>query len=177
MSNNINKIIVSVLIAVVGLILLINSGVVKKFGATGDITTTNFATISATGGVIINGGIATYASRSSALLSATSTVCSFQTPNATSTLTFAGIMFTTSTTTATVARIAFGANQFATTTLLASQNIATSSSATVIATSTGNNAVIGPSQYLNFTMEALYPSLAGTYSPTGICQATFNAFN
>lgn len=111
---------------------------------------------------------------------ATYTLCSFQSPAATSTLQSAGIVLTTATSSAYTIYIAKAASATATTTLLDSAvSFAAGAQSTVIASTTpGNaasNAIIAPSQYINF---AINPGNTGTAGlvPVGDCHAVFEVY-
>lgn len=137
-----------------------------------DVTTTSFTTLSSANG-ISNGGIFTTAVRSAALTQATTTPCAIQGPNATSTVASASLLLTVSSSTASVITIATGANAFATTTLLGSGSIAANAMGTIFAAGTSTQAVLAPSQWVVFGMSGGI----GTFSPTGVCEATFQVLN
>lgn len=108
------------------------------------------------------------------------TLCSFQSPAATSTLKSAGILLTTATSSAYTIYIAKAATAVATTTLLDGPvAFSAGAQATVIATTTpwvsGSNAIFAPSQYINF---AINPGNTGTagLAPVGDCHAVFEAY-
>lgn len=123
------------------------------------------------------GGIRTYFA-SGNLTTATTTVCSLVSPAATSTLQSAGITLTTSSTTASTVRIAraAGTNNNASTTVFAIMDVAANAQAEVIATSTMTNTltdrVVKPNSRINFSMSGG----VGTFSPVGVCHATFEAY-
>lgn len=133
-----------------------------------DVSTTNYTTISSANG-ISNGGIFTTAARTAALNQATTTVCAIQGPNAT-TSTSASLLLSVSSTTASTVTIAVGATAFATTTFLTSQAVSANAQATVLAMATSStNWVVPPLNWVVFGMSGG----VGTFSPTGVCQATF----
>ena len=108
------------------------------------------------------------------------TLCSFQSPAATSTLKSAGISLTTATSSAYTIYIAKAATAVATTTLLDSAvAFSAGAQATVIASTTpwgaASNAIIAPNQYINF---AINPGNTGTagLAPVGDCHAVFEAY-
>lgn len=105
------------------------------------------------------------------LTTATTTVCAIQSPVATSTLVHAGIRFDVSSTTASTLTAAKATTPYATTTLLFADHISAGAQASIVATTTTNNYVFGPSEYLVYALSGG----AGTFSPTGNCQATFEA--
>jgi len=124
----------------------------------------------------VKNGITSYF-YSSGMATATTSVCSFLSPAATSTLEFLTVDFDVSSTTASVITIATGANTTATTTVIGNEyNIAANAKATIIASSTDsdfvsglNGMIIAPSQYINVGMKGG----AGTFSPTGNCITRF----
>lgn len=105
------------------------------------------------------------------LKTSTTTICSFKTPAATSTLLLATLKLDTSSTTASSVVIAKGATPNASTTLISRADVAANAKATVVASSTTSGAdpthVIAPSQYINFSMLGG----TGTFSPVGSCKA------
>lgn len=110
---------------------------------------------------------------------ATYTLCSFQSPAATSTLKSAGISLTTATSSAYTIYIAKAATATATTTLLSSAvAYAAGAQSTTIASTSPSAAqaeVFAPLQYLNF---AINPGNTGTagLAPVGACQAVFEEY-
>jgi hypothetical protein len=111
------------------------------------------------------------------LKTATTTVCAIQSPVATSTLKFAGVRFATASTTASTVTLAKAATAYATTTSLGSAVIAANAQGTVLAstsptTSLDDSVVFAPSQWFVVGMAGNI----GTFSPTGTCQATWEAF-
>lgn len=130
--------------------------------------------ITQTGATTTVNGASTFASGTSSLTAATTTVCARQGPNATSTLLAgSGIRFTTSSTTATVVTIAKASTAFATTTLLASSALAANAQGTIVASTTlgsvalDPSTVFAPNQWMVVSMQG-GPG-AGNYSPTGAC--------
>lgn len=120
------------------------------------------------------GGVRRWGARTETLNSATTTVCALQAPAATSTLEFASIRFSVSSTTASTVTIAKATTPYATTTLLASGSVAANAQATLVASTTNSVVVDGigvfaPNTYLVVGMAGG----AGTFSPTGVCQATW----
>jgi len=113
-----------------------------------------------------------------ALATATTTVCAIQSPNATSTLRWAGVKFDVSSTTASTITLAKSATAFATTTQIGETvAVAANAQAFVLATSTAaqviaQTTVFAPSQWFVVSMTGG----TGTFSPTGACQATFEEF-
>lgn len=109
---------------------------------------------------------------------ATTTVCAIQSPAATSTLVAGGVRFTVSSTTASTVTIAKAATAFATTTLINVASVGANAFATVLAASTTEsslaqtNRIFGPNEWLVVGMAGG----VGTFTPTGICQATFEEF-
>lgn len=83
------------------------------------------------------------------LETATSTLCSFVSPAATSSLAFAGARLNTATGTALSVFIATGRGANSTTTLLAGSQVASGAQYNAAATSTLGT-IIGPNQYINF---------------------------
>lgn len=103
---------------------------------------------------------------------ATTTVCAIQSPSATSTLALGAIRFETSSTTASTVTLAKANTAYATTTVLTEMGVAANAKATLIASSTTGlaNFVFSPSQWFVVGMAG---TGAQTYSPVGICQASF----
>lgn len=106
---------------------------------------------------------------------ASTTLCSFKSPAATSTLTFASLNISTATTTVTVYDIAKSVSPAATTTKLANTiTLGSLAKATIVASSTSadveSNFVFGPNTYLNF-------KFGGTQGDTNVlvgdCKAIF----
>ena len=126
------------------------------------------------------GGVRTWYSHSTSFPTATSTLCSFQSPAATTTLVAAtmNIKNTTGTNTFQVGRAAAGAsnvNSTATTTLLASLTVGSVSYGELVATTTLTasgltDGVIIPYSWINFKVGTGTP---GTITFTGSCSAVF----
>lgn len=117
---------------------------------------------------------------SAAPTAASYTLCSFQSPAATSTIKSAGISLTVSTTSASTLYIAKGATAVATTTLLGSAYaIGASAQATVIASTTpweaGSAAIIAPNQYVNIALNPA-ASVITNLAPQGRCQVVFEEY-
>ncbi len=116
--------------------------------------------------------------RSSAFTQATSTVCSFRAPSATSTLVFASAQISTGTTTVLSFEIAKDTTFAATTTRLALAILPSGAKATMVVATTSTSAltptdqdyVFAPNTYLNF-------KIGGPNGPTnvlvGSCKAEF----
>ena len=100
---------------------------------------------------------------------ATTTICAFKSPSATSTLRFASAQFTTATSVASTVTIAKATTAFATTTALAIANIGAGAQATIVATSTADTWVIAPSNFVVVGMQGG----VGTFSPVGTCEVEF----
>lgn len=120
-----------------------------------------------------NEGITTCVTRI-AMRTATTTVCAIKSPAATSTLVSGTARFTYSSTTAPLVRFAKATTPYATTTALGNATIAAGAQGTLQASSTpvgalGDITVFEPSSYLVVALSGG----VGTFSPTGICQATF----
>jgi hypothetical protein len=134
-----------------------------------DISTTNFTSISSSNG-IANGGVYTTAARTSSMTAATTTVCAIQGPNATTSIVNASALFTVSSTTASTVTIGAASTAYATTTFLASGSIAANAQGTIYASATSStNFVLAPNGYVVVGMAGG----TGTFSPTGVCTATF----
>lgn len=119
------------------------------------------------------------------LSTGTTTVCSIEGPAATSTLVSGGIRFAVSSSTVSLVTLAKGARDTnATTTKLGDQiTVATSSQDTIVASTTATQLeqeahIFGPYERFTVSMQAsvLNDTAVGTYSPTGICHATFEEF-
>ena len=114
------------------------------------------------------------------LATATTTVCAIQSPAfASSTLVAGGVKFNTSSTTATIVEIARSATAFATTTSITRAALAANATPFVVASTSAVTElespawVFDPGQWLVVSMQGG----AGTFSPTGFCQATFEVIN
>ena len=119
-------------------------------------------------------GLATWYG-SMAMRSATTTVCAIQSPNVTSTLSFASANWDVSSTTASGLVMAKSATAFVTTTLLNDRlDIAANAKALLLATSTiaiEGQRTFAPSQWLVIGMQGG----VGSFSPTGMCKAEFKS--
>lgn len=116
------------------------------------------------------GGVRFDATHTDVLTQATTTVCSTLTPSATTTLSEgSGIRFVVSSTTASTVGVYKAAFQTGNTTFLFGDNIAAGAQATIVSTTTTNNFVIAPSQWVNVIMSGG----TGTFSPTGTCGLVF----
>lgn len=122
------------------------------------------------------------------LTQATTTVCALQSPAATSTLMSGGINLSVSSTTASVVTIAKAATQYATTTAIATSTPIANALLNLPAATTTTIAlnlplaitdrIFGPSTWFVVGMaDGTAEATAGTFSPTGICQATFLEYN
>lgn len=114
---------------------------------------------------------------SSNLKLATSTVCSFRTPGATTTLTHAAIRFVIASTSATVLDIAKDTSPSASTTKIGSTYvIAASAAATVVASTTGSvggdATIFAPNTFLNFKIGPSSGDGIGN-AARGVCNAQF----
>ncbi len=142
-----------------------------------DLSNTNFTQINSTGGVIISNGIADVTIRGSApvtLATASSTVCSILSPAATTTL-ISFAFTTTGSTTASTLVVATSTSPSATSTtpFVASQSIAASAQGTISFVAGLNNAIIGPSIYVNVGENG---SLGGpAFFASGSCSGRFRA--
>jgi len=122
------------------------------------------------------GGVRHWAARTTSLTQATTTVCAIQNPAAaTSTVRTATLYESVSTTTASTITLAKSASAFATTTWLTTSD-AISANATyhlelpATTTETGiDKYILGPSDWLVWSQAGG----VGTFSPTGVCEATF----
>ncbi len=119
-------------------------------------------------------GVTTFYNRA-AMKKATTTICAFKSPPATSTLTSFSAKFTVATDTASIVTMAQAASAFATTTLLGVQvGIASNAQISIVGSTTAvqNSSlanVFAPNQYFVVGMQGG----VGTFSPTGFCQADF----
>lgn len=142
-------------------------GTTATFTSTGSFTgaVTHTANANTFGGV-------TFHFDTQAFDTATTTVCSLQSPAATSTLEGGSARFSVSSTTASTVRIARAATAFATTTTIIAQSVGAGAQITIpFASSTPSNTytdrVFAPSTWLVIGMEGG----TGTFSPTGNCWA------
>lgn len=124
---------------------------------------------------------------SRALTTGTTTICSIQSPAATSTLSWAGIKFDVSTSSATILDIGKASTPYATTTLIGTTyNILAGAQAFVQASTSpaaGAAVVFAPSVYLNFKTqggttggETASAANSSGYVPSGSCQAEFISY-
>lgn len=149
----------------------------NAFGSvnSGDPSITNFTRLAAND--FINGGVETIGNRTASLTQATTTVCAIQSPAATSTLQSASILLTVSSTTASSVVLAKATTAFATTTNLNTEAVAANAQATIVASTspTGGNKdlIFSPSTWLVVGMSGG----TGTFSPTGVCTATWTTLN
>jgi len=125
------------------------------------------------------GGVVQFKGKTTSLGSATTTVCAIQAPAGASKLVRGGINFSVSTTTATVVTFARAGTAFATTSSLGSATIGASETGAHFATTTSND-VFASEEWFVVGMQGganNYTSNSGgaAYSPTGACQATWEA--
>lgn len=116
------------------------------------------------------GGLKHWAGRTDSLTQATTTVCAIQSPAATSTLAWAGVLFKVSSTTASIVTLATSTSPYATTTLLIANNIGANAQGYVNFQGSSAN-VLAPNTWVVVGMAGG----TGTFSPTGTCQAEFMA--
>lgn len=113
------------------------------------------------------------------MVAATTSVCSIKSPSATSTLMANVVTMSVSSSTASLVTIAKGTNTNATTTTLGNAvSVSANAQATIVASTTlanflANDFVFAPNTYFNVG----FSGGAGTFSPTGRCQATFESIN
>ncbi len=122
------------------------------------------------------GGVTQY-NFSAGLTQGASTTCSFQSPSATSTLTYAGIRFDTATSSGTMfIEMGQAANQYSTTTLIGTKYVLVNSAQDFIEGSTtpqaGKANVFAPNQYFNIKIGGSQAITAAT-KPVGRCEASF----
>lgn len=112
---------------------------------------------------------------SSALNQASTTLCSFKTPSATSTLQIGSAKITTGTTTAIAVEIGKSVSLAATTTKLAYAVLASNAQVTLVATSTTNGGADDPSVFApNNWFNVKYGGAAGSLNTlVGSCKAIF----
>lgn len=116
------------------------------------------------------GGVRFDAVHTDNLAQATTTVCSTLTPSATTTLSEgSGIRLVVSSTTASSVGVFKAAQITGNTTFLFGANVAANAQATIVSTTTNDNFVVGPSQWINVIMSGG----TGTFSPTGTCGLVF----
>lgn len=125
------------------------------------------------------GGVPVWKQRTDSLIQASTTVCSLQSPAATSTLLTAGIRFALASSSAMVVDLARSSSPAATTTKIGTTyNIAAGAQATIIASSTGSVAgdatIFPPNTYFVVKMDT---GTGATFNaPTGTCEAVWQAF-
>lgn len=116
------------------------------------------------------GGVTTYGAHTEALNSATTTPLAIQSPTATSTLQLgSGCHLSVSSTTAKAVRFAKATSPNATTTFLFGANAAANAKLDVAATTTDDNYVFAPNNWLVMSMVGG----TGVDSPSGSCSARF----
>lgn len=116
-------------------------------------------------------GLRTWAYRKG-LATATTTVCAIKSPAATSTLTHASFVLTTSSTTASTMRISKDTTAFATTTALWDEAVGVGAQAVLVGSTTPTTyeaLVFNPNTYVVFSLTGGN----GTFSPVGSCSAQF----
>lgn len=125
------------------------------------------------------GGLAIWAQRTTSLIQASTTVCSIQSPAATSSLLFAGIEFDVASTSATYVELARATTPYATTTRIGSPYvIGANAQANIVASTTGSVAgdatIFPPNTYFNVKASWATAATALTV-PRGSCQSIFVA--
>lgn len=113
------------------------------------------------------GGVVEWKAHTITLTQASTTVCAIQSPAATSTLSSANILFSVSSTTASTVTLAQSTTPYATTTSLGSITLAANARGQALASTTG--VVFSPNTYFVVSMTGGI----GTFSPTGVCQASW----
>lgn len=138
----------------------------KSYGATGspDIASPYFS----------YGDIRHWAGRTTALVQASSTICSIQAPAATSTWTGGSIRFTLASTSAVSVELARSTSPDATTTLIGTKfAIGASATPEIVASTTasasGDPIIFGPNQW--FVVKVMGSGNNAGSVPTGVCQA------
>ncbi len=138
-----------------------------------DVVFQDFVILQST--VSTNAGTTTY-TRDTTLNAASTTPCQIQAPtSASSTLDRSTLTLTVSSTTASIVTFAKGAGPTATTSFLGAASVAANAKATMVVTSTSTSAgvasgfVFAPGEYLVIGMAGG----TGTFSPTGVCTASF----
>lgn len=118
------------------------------------------------------GDIRQWASRDTDLTQASTTICALQSPAATSTLLLGSIKLSVSSTSDSILTLAKAATAYATTTSLGTSAVGANAQITVLASTTptaGQATVFGPNQWFVVGMQGG----AGTFSPTGVCEAVW----
>ncbi len=123
-----------------------------------------------------SGGMRTVSVRSDSLNRASTTICAIQGPAATSTVRFVSLDLAVSTTTATLLTIATSTTAFSTSTaILVDDVVATSTKYHYASGDLAGGLVqeaLAPNSWVVFSLRQRYEH-SGTYSPTGVCQASF----
>lgn len=182
--------ILAILVLAVGCKVYLGGGSLGSSANGGN--STNFSAVDVSDGYYINAssvlsssattinGVKTTYKRSASLNQATTTVCALQSPtDATTTLQGGGLDLTVSSTTASTVTIAKASTAFATTTLINSVSYSANAQGAAIAASTTlsaleqTNRTFAPGTYLVFGMQGG----TGTFSPTGVCSATFQSLD
>jgi hypothetical protein len=136
----------------------------------GDPSITTFTRLAAND--FINGGVETVSARQT-LTAATTTPCAILSPNATTTLDNATLLETISSTTASSVYIATSTNPAATTTTLVTQSVSANAQTSAAYFGASSASIVPPLTYVVFGQSGG----TGTFSPTGVCTATFQLLN
>ena len=140
----------------------------------------NFGAVSVLTSPVNVDGFNIYYYRSS-LRAASSSLASFKSPNATTTLESAQCFFNTGNTGAADVQIGWGATAYATTTNIARQTVAAGVGVNVVATSTGQSGsygnggidgIIPPNTFINFRYGTSSSATGLTLAPIGGCSAS-----
>lgn len=128
------------------------------------------------------GGVATW-SEKQVMKTATSTLCSFKSPSATSTLTHLSAIFSTTASYATSYAFGNAATEFSTTTIIvAPYSFAASATGEIVASTTKitaftQNGVVSPNTYINLKLSTTTAGASATYAPKGVCEVQFVTLN
>ncbi len=120
------------------------------------------------------GGLATYSTRVQ-MGSASTTLCSMQSPSSTSTLRVARAIFNFATSTAAYTEISNATTAFASTTVISRLTLAAAAQGSLVATTSATaltDGLVAPNTYINVKMTSASPAGANT-RPDGYCTAEF----
>lgn len=125
------------------------------------------------------GGVKAFTQRTDALTQATtSVICSLPSPAATSTLRFGSLMLNVSTTTISSVSFSNSTKAYTAGTLLASSSVASGAQASLTAASSTQTSGVNRDRLFkpnSFLVVKMLTGKAGTVSPSGTCQASWDA--
>lgn len=153
------------------LVAIVFSIIALVLSATGGTVTNNLSAVSSpdiSSPYFSYSDIRHWGAKTTNLTQATTTICALQSPAATSSLQTASIRLTTSSTTASTLTLAKATTPYATSTSLGAVSASANGQIVGVASTTGSH-IFAPNQYFVVGMQGG----TGTFSPTGVCQATW----